>query len=666
MPNIDKIKLYNFKAFYGEETIEIGGKHLLLYGENGSGKSSIYWALYTLFQSSTKDIADVQKYFNPRDEQNLINYHLVESLCTINPVSAEKELPVSISLNANVEIVMEDGKSFTIDSRGVTAKDVTGAPTVDIDFLKNNNRFSDFISHRLLINFYNFRNSKNINIWEVFVRDVFPFIKTDENRGDNSLSEELKIIEKTLPFSFKTTSTGRKQFSVLKKSENKKAAFALRIANFNNDMNYWIGEINTYVNDFYENNFKNIGDKDIQISLKLEDELEYIDHYDQKYKHNDEFYFRDCNFVGLSNPTISLNIKIKNEDGTFTPIPKPQSYFNEAKLTSIGLAVRFTLLLDFIRPDFEGKFLALDDLLVSLDMSNRDKVLDIILNVFAPKYKIYLFTHERSFFNMVKRRLANRNLLEEWKIKEVFMNDFIDPPKPKIVNTEDYLSIALKHLKNFDLPASANYLRKECELRLKYLLPENLSKKETEDETKFIQLENLITSFIKYFSETLHQDVSKLLILKEKKDLILNPLSHDNLDSEIYKDELLTFHNLLMEMREIKKITLLNCDEDFYFNQLDADGDSRKYKVIAKENLLYYKLLDGSIIHKNISCDFAHYLKNGVEIPLSNETRYNDLQKVAYKHAMNGMTLANYPDHLQEFTNKEVKIFQDVLTELNT
>ena len=42
--NIKEITLYNFKAFYGENTIKLDGKNLLLYGENGSGKSSIYWA----------------------------------------------------------------------------------------------------------------------------------------------------------------------------------------------------------------------------------------------------------------------------------------------------------------------------------------------------------------------------------------------------------------------------------------------------------------------------------------------------------------------------------------------------------------------------------------------------------------------------------------------
>lgn len=73
MSNIKEITLYNFKASYGETKIELDGKNLLMYGENGSGKSSVYWALYTLLQSSTKEIGETDKYFDFNHEENLIN-----------------------------------------------------------------------------------------------------------------------------------------------------------------------------------------------------------------------------------------------------------------------------------------------------------------------------------------------------------------------------------------------------------------------------------------------------------------------------------------------------------------------------------------------------------------------------------------------------------------
>ncbi len=39
---IKKIKIKDYKAFYGKHTVEPNGKNLFVYGENGSGKSSFY------------------------------------------------------------------------------------------------------------------------------------------------------------------------------------------------------------------------------------------------------------------------------------------------------------------------------------------------------------------------------------------------------------------------------------------------------------------------------------------------------------------------------------------------------------------------------------------------------------------------------------------------
>ncbi len=74
MQKIKKITLNNFKFFNGDNTIELNRKNLLLYGENGSGKSSIYWALYTFLQSVLKeDRKDIKKYFDTDKSENLVN-----------------------------------------------------------------------------------------------------------------------------------------------------------------------------------------------------------------------------------------------------------------------------------------------------------------------------------------------------------------------------------------------------------------------------------------------------------------------------------------------------------------------------------------------------------------------------------------------------------------
>jgi len=53
---IKNLTIKNFKAFLGEYEFDFcdekgNAKNILIYGENGSGKSSLYWALYHIFNS---------------------------------------------------------------------------------------------------------------------------------------------------------------------------------------------------------------------------------------------------------------------------------------------------------------------------------------------------------------------------------------------------------------------------------------------------------------------------------------------------------------------------------------------------------------------------------------------------------------------------------------
>ena len=55
MTVIDKLTLVNFRAFPGAEPVELRlhGKNLLIYGENGSGKTSIFTALTEMLRHPT-------------------------------------------------------------------------------------------------------------------------------------------------------------------------------------------------------------------------------------------------------------------------------------------------------------------------------------------------------------------------------------------------------------------------------------------------------------------------------------------------------------------------------------------------------------------------------------------------------------------------------------
>ncbi|MBC8147250.1 MAG: ATP-binding protein, partial [Bacteroidetes bacterium] len=62
MKRIKKIEINHFKGLYGKHEIDLTntGNNLMLYGENGSGKSSVAKAIKFFFQSSVKDINVVE------------------------------------------------------------------------------------------------------------------------------------------------------------------------------------------------------------------------------------------------------------------------------------------------------------------------------------------------------------------------------------------------------------------------------------------------------------------------------------------------------------------------------------------------------------------------------------------------------------------------------
>jgi len=240
---IDKIVLRNFKAFPNDGTeIKLESKNLLLYGENGSGKSSIYWGLYTLFQSTTKSATEIAKYFTPNNPENLINLHWLKTHYNFQ-INTNGEIiqPQSIGNNAFVEVYFEDGSMEKIDHSGLSGTPPTGSSFRDLHLTENINRHSDFIAHRLLINFYNYRNSKEINLWEVFVRDIFPFLMNQSGSGNRTLSQLLKEIETSKPFKL---NSGDGTFK-LSSSRNWQTSYVALIQEFNYEVDYWIGEINT-------------------------------------------------------------------------------------------------------------------------------------------------------------------------------------------------------------------------------------------------------------------------------------------------------------------------------------------------------------------------------------------------------------------------------------
>ncbi|WP_210148879.1 AAA family ATPase [Chryseobacterium scophthalmum] len=72
MKKITKIELDNFKAYAKKQCINIQGKNLLVYGENGAGKSSLYKSINSFFRNSFEDINFEKNIYNETEHGNVL------------------------------------------------------------------------------------------------------------------------------------------------------------------------------------------------------------------------------------------------------------------------------------------------------------------------------------------------------------------------------------------------------------------------------------------------------------------------------------------------------------------------------------------------------------------------------------------------------------------
>src|SRR3989339_328664 len=153
---ISKIKLSDFK-FYHQQEIEINENNMLLYGENGSGKSSLYWALYVFYKSifsfySVKYI----NYLNSSQPNNLVNHNSNANEAIIEVICEGQEIKISAT-------------SYIVPS----------------NFIGNSSKTIHFINHEKLSNFF----GKDINQSNNFYETI-----KNEFLEDYLIFDDLKII----------------------------------------------------------------------------------------------------------------------------------------------------------------------------------------------------------------------------------------------------------------------------------------------------------------------------------------------------------------------------------------------------------------------------------------------------------------------------------------
>jgi len=563
MRRIKELRIKNFKAFQQEEVFDFGknGKNVLVYGNNGSGKSSAFWALYTLLQSSTKDDAGVQKYFKDYKESDKDTHQ------TLKNVFMDKDEESFIKL---ISIDRETNKEETY----TISHDVINTNKDEDTIIQELNLASDFINYKLLHNFYRGSHKQEVNLWPVFERDIFPFL-TDGTQ--NWLEDIIKKPTLDIP----RTPRG---YAV---SAGRRTRYEEQLNGLNQKIQDLLTEIQDNANTFIKEEFFN-GEDVIRITLTFTQKFKF-----DNVRHNLWGKDRDGHRHDQLRIKLSVEIFEENPEPHWKAIERVQSFLNEAQLTRIAIGIRIGALRT--RPLEAAKFkvLVLDDMLISLDLSNRMDVVRIILNKeekdslkFFNGFQKFILTHDKGFFNLIRRNTNE----EDW-VYYNFHKDESDNSPPSIKSDLTPLQKAVRYFAEDEFENCGNELRKEAEAVLTSYLDPEMKKLNADFESLSDKLnkafKTLTSARLQKFQQTFLPDFEIDKIKKLKSDYQSDKSL--SADEKEYLNKLKTrLFDFLIEFNEKKnqkELLIKDTKEilDRVMNSASHHGESPLYRTELKE-----------------------------------------------------------------------------------
>lgn len=623
MSKINTITLSNFKFFGKEGPINIDGKNLLLYGENGSGKSSLFWGIYTLLEASFKQSVETDKYFQPfgTNEESLVNIYATKQTC---PITLKEHCDSCIKIKA------EDDTEYVLSLLDSTICGNTNA--------QESRKATDFINYQSIFKFQDFKNSEKPNLYEVFNYSVLPYItfpsfpikgKTLTNAG--TMWEEYKKGPGT------TTNYKGDRIQVYKNSLEY-TNFQKFEKHFNEHLRKLMEFINSHASDYV---------KKLGYNIKFELKYTSPSHIkkDKKYEWT----------------PFGIDLIITNYNNQVVQIKKPQSFLNEAKMSAIAVAIRLAIIDHRIGTAVPEalKVLVLDDLMISLDMINRDKLMDLLLNDFAQRYQILFLTHDRMLFEFVNYKIKQHKQDVNWLKKELYVaeDNITKQEYPVLLDSETDISRAMRYYKDFDYPASANYLRKAVESLVNDIFPPKLLLQD--NGLPHDKLRNILDCSVTFFKRIPKFDANNLLLLIRSLNTLLNPLSHKTSEITIYKTELKEVFVIIdrlksqIESMHIKEILPRMSIVYLYFKE--NEQTTQKYQIELQEEMYTYQMEGNEKIHQpNAKSLRSCTITNGIEGDYKKNEHYKgtleDICKQVhnFKHEMYNN---NYLELYKDFQN---------------
>lgn len=474
-----KILIGDFGGFPHHEVLDLGlgGKSLLVFGENGAGKSTIFNAVDRFFLSSVRN----------------------------TPISQYKNLflkSTDLTYVPDVHVKLVFGPVVAGEVQDIPANTyewTDGAIPSGSQIVKSTAKLPSRLDYRAMLStHFVHRESRYVDLYDLIVSALLPSLENGVTANSFG-SEKARIQELKLLID-------------VEHDDARKAAQVTELKNVLRDHGAGLGTLSTAIQAEVRRFLKFF--KDGQ-SVRLEVIAGSFD--DAR---------GELNF-----PQVRLHARLHSRD-----IPRHHVVINEARLTSVSLCIYLAAIkhqaatLDGLGEDYL-KILVLDDVLIGLDMANRYPVLTILRNEFSD-WQTILLTYDRIWFDMVVETIDVRN----WEVYEAFRTFDIkagfDRPRlvPRLegaVQTKDHLLARADSLwAQGDFRGTAVYARAAFEIWAKH---KATSKKlhVTYNKEAWRQPINDIWRAIKTsIPATEAAKQAKILALENSKAIVLNPWSH--------------------------------------------------------------------------------------------------------------------------------------------
>ncbi|MFT3904668.1 MAG: hypothetical protein QM727_15960 [Niabella sp.] len=497
---ITSIDINNFRGYFGKyDAIEISnGENLLIYDENGSGKSSLYKALNNFFSSSRDtSVQFVKNRYLPNDPGE-IKLQFSEYDTLTNQILGGTEISYTFS-NVNSDH--------------------------DVLFIQNTALIKGFLDYTDLLRVY-FHNESEPNLFELIILNLLGEHIPHSTGGNFRFKERWEQLQEDLTSNAYNRNDRRHKNAI---------AF---LPTFETHLRGTLDEVFVILNQYLSNYFE-------ELNIKLDYSLVPLTF---NYGHKWEWH-----------TTKVLKLQVI-KDG-IPIIGGYNDFLNEARLSAIAICL-YLASLRTNPATVDLKVLFLDDVFIGLDAGNRIPILNILRNEFSDYQKFISTYDRHWFELAKKHFESNSNekwrAIEMYVgfDTDPISNNKIN--KPIVVEGDSYYNKAIRYLNHRstpDYPAAANYFRKALEELIQNFIPQWERVDAESTQLPEYQLTQLVLRAKRFLSNS-ESSTEYIDNINPLLSALLHPLSHHEIASPLYKGELAIIESNFIKLKE----QLINLD----------------------------------------------------------------------------------------------------------